>query len=119
MYHRYHNETFDFELWVVVAKDPVIERQRKKWEEMFGKYEDNFYACHCWRNGASGLFLPRDVDVGVVAHEVMHSTDRMLEWNGVDLVEGNEEVYARVNEWITNRVYESFKKWGIKPKVKR
>jgi len=67
-------------------------------------------------------FKGPDISVNTIAHEVLHLTMRLLARNDIEPVldnRGGDETHAYLAGWITEVLYEEFRKAGIKVVCRR
>lgn len=112
---RYRNDTWCVYFWVVVSDDAHETRKKKKWSNIFGRIDGDFFACASQYKQFNGIFLPKKVDHGVIAHEIHHITRDILQRYGIPVSNDTDEVYATLCEWCTNKTYEALKQFKIKP----
>ncbi len=63
-----------------------------------------------------GVFLQigDQITHGNIAHEVMHTTNHIMEWVGHDISSGNHEPHCYLCGYLTEMVYKQLKEWKIK-----
>jgi len=84
---------------------------------------DDLYACTCMKKyktyiGHYVIFNPNDkvssITHGVIAHECFHATNNVAEYVNLSKESSSDEATAYLIQWMVNKVYECFKKWGVK-----
>lgn len=78
------------------------------WENAVGFYSND--GC-----GRLGIFLSfQNTTHGVIAHEVMHVTHRILQFAGVRFSTDNHEPFTYLNQHLTSWIYQQLKRARIR-----
>jgi len=100
-----------------------IGKARWKYNRILGECNEwlgNTYGLHSYSGPYSALFLRRlkgnYVSHDVIAHEIFHATLYVMDKIGARTDKIHDEPAAHLNGWLTTKVYEDLKTWGIKVK---
>ena len=63
-----------------------------------------------------GLFFPRQLTHGIIAHEISHAVNYVLEHNGIVPTTSNDEMQALLHEELHDAVYFRLKQWKVAPR---
>jgi hypothetical protein len=102
-----------------VADDPADER--KAHSNTFGTYTgpNKIYGLACNDGGKFAIFLDRRALCHeLIAHEIFHTTHKIMEYVGDSFTNRNPEPHAYLNGWITSHVYALCSAWRLKIKRK-
>jgi len=96
---------YHVDVHLVVTDDIIAER--KKMVREFGEFEEKNVGAVCGcGDGVFALFFTPNETHGVIAHEIYHLTNGIMEYVGCVPQKGySEEAYAYLDEWITDWVY--------------
>lgn len=111
---------YDCGLWLVVAAEPsvVLRGMATTFPNQPEVEPEAFAALHVWAGSDFGLFFRSDrMRHSIIAHEILHSTHRIMEYIECPLTSSTGEPFAYLNAWIHNWVYSQFKKAGIRVSV--
>jgi len=99
---------FPVDIYLIVTEDIVSERikMRDTFGPLSSDAQSTAYSLCAFDNGNIGLFINFGTDHGVIAHEIYHLTNRVMEYIGCQHSHKySEEAYAYLLQWITNWVY--------------
>lgn len=114
---RFHRiPIYDHRLWIGVADN--IDDLHNKFEWAFGKNEGGQIACLSFHRSKFGLFFERkEICHDVIAHEVWHATNRMMEQIGHYVSGGPNEPHTFLCGYLTGLVYQDLAGWKIPVKL--
>src|SRR5262245_53424006 len=95
-------------LELVVSEDIMASRNSPKRVSYHGRYNYDglVYALQSFHGNISTvIFNNKNINHGVIAHECLHSTIRILESRDVDLNQGSQEAYTYLHQHIIELVY--------------
>lgn len=88
-------------------------------EELYAHLE---YGNYDGRQGFFVIFNPnskfRPITHGIIAHEALHAAYLILDMRGISIDYSHDEILAYLTEWVTDRIYESFKRNALLNKIK-
>lgn len=108
----FHIPIYDCQVRLVVAKN--IERERKKYDHLFG--ESNLTDCDALCSSSGGhnfaLFFSTKAsrNMEVIAHEVFHLTHRILDWTNSNFDKEHHEQGALLHGYLMNLVVKALPK---------
>jgi hypothetical protein len=115
--YKFSIDIYHSQVWIVVSDSMAKTRTSKKWTERLGYYkpEDNMQALTTNRGFANAVFLTRGkIDHGVLAHEIYHVTNNIMEYISHELDTNHHEPHCYLCQYITQKVYNKLKEWGEK-----
>lgn len=99
---------YDVILWIIISKDPIVER--KKMEDLFGPSTLGDFEGLCSYSSSLpnfALFFRADsLFYDNISHEVFHLTHRILDFIGSKFDVENQECAAYLNGYLMNLVME-------------
>ena len=112
----HHIPVYDLRLWVGVADFGKGAKQRSELDWAFGRADDYrqcsgqvFYECSKF----FVQFSPEELSHSLIAHEMFHVANRMLDFVQMPLTMRTHESHAYLIGYLTQLVYEDLARWDV------